>query len=95
MNCPHCGDEACELGYACPKNANRERAADGDYVMQSFIKEALEDDAAAKRCCVCKQQCLPDAPPPYNERWSWGPDGMHVHARCEGEFRRKMGRTTT
>ena len=52
MNCPHCGDEACELGYACPKNANRERAADGDYVMQSFIKEALEDDTAAARRIV-------------------------------------------
>ena len=41
-------------------------------------------------CCICKVK-LDDTW--YREgrpqdRWSWGPDGMHCHARCETEFAR-------
>jgi len=38
-----------------------------------------------KRCCVCQQPCKPNADR-YEDRWSWGPDGMHCHFRCEAEF---------
>jgi hypothetical protein len=41
-------------------------------------------------CCVCGQVCIESAPPPWEERWSWGPDGLHCHFRCEAEFR-KLG----
>ena len=37
-------------------------------------------------CCVCRQACPDNAP--AGQRWSWGPDGMHVHFRCEREFAR-------
>lgn len=40
-----------------------------------------------KRCCICWERVLDNAT--QDDRWSWGPDGMHCHARCETEFRRR------
>lgn len=37
-----------------------------------------------KICCVCGVQVSENAP--WEDRWSWGPDGLHCHQRCEGGF---------
>jgi hypothetical protein len=42
---------------------------------------------SVRRCCVCNDVLKDSAP--FEDRWSWGPDGLHCHARCEDEFRRR------
>jgi hypothetical protein len=41
-----------------------------------------------RRCCVCLLQCVQSAP--HVDRWSWGPDGLHCHARCEDAFQARV-----
>jgi len=47
-------------------------------------------------CCVCGDECVrsEDHANPHEwferHRYSWGPDGMHVHVRCEAGFRENV-----
>jgi hypothetical protein len=49
---------------------------------------SLRPAAAPTVCCVCGQPCEQN-PKEIRDRWSWGPDGMHVHFKCEREFARR------
>ena len=64
------------------------------YAFDVLTKEAtaIRSELSAKRkCCVCGNPCPDNAP--FDERWSWGPDGMHCHFACEDEFKRRMAWT--
>lgn len=43
---------------------------------------------SAPLCSVCGEILAEDPHAPRDDRWSWGPDGLHCHFRCEDEFNR-------
>jgi hypothetical protein len=49
--------------------------------------ESPAPPVSVRRCCICNIELKDSAP--FEDRWSWGPDGLHCHARCEDEFRRR------
>lgn len=49
---------------------------------EEHVKRMRESDE--KTCCVCGVIVRENGP--YEDRWSWGPDGLHCHYRCEKGF---------
>lgn len=45
-----------------------------------------------KTCIVCGEALHEDFE--WEDRWSWGPDGLHCHYRCEAGFSRAVRQRT-
>ena len=77
FTCTKCG--ADKLRWA------ESRIAELEAEVAAEVAAVVNTPAAEQVCCICKQPCLRNAEA-ERDRWSWGPDGMHCHFRCETEF---------